>query len=112
MSADRAAEIAESIRLFNADTTCGSAYMIGCGRILAAEVERLSALRAAPDMVLVPREPTKEMLEAGADNLLHQYESNTDWDVAKDVVEGVDLLELHRAMLAAAAPSQPAGKGE
>jgi hypothetical protein len=58
------------------------------------------------EWVLVPKEPTRAMLEAGVDQTVQQYEDNANWDDAKDVIEKLDQAALYRAMLSAA-PSLP-----
>lgn len=53
-------------------------------------------------MVLVPREPTQEMLNYGIENVLQQYGEHQEWEEAKDVAENVSVSHIYRAMLAAA----------
>lgn len=62
------------------------------------------------ESVVVPREPTREMLEQAVESLIEQYDANRDWDDAKDVIEKLDAKAVWSAMLAAApAPSEDEG---
>lgn len=65
----------------------------------AAIQAHLAALQEA-EMVVVPKEPTLEMMVAAEKNIVAQYRES-DWDYAKDVAECLVVRDTYRAMLTA-----------
>lgn len=55
---------------------------------------------------LVPVVPTQEMMKAADDALMFTYRAS-DWDEAKDVIEGISLKEIYDKFIAAAPKVTP-----
>lgn len=55
---------------------------------------------------LVPVVPTQEMLKSADDALMFTYRAS-DWDEAKDVIEGLSLKEIYDKFIAAAPKVTP-----
>jgi hypothetical protein len=71
----------------------------------------IAALQPSGEMVMVPREPTPEMVARMEDNLLVQYEES-DWEEAKDVIEGLKVEWIWMRGFDAAAAPLPSSKRE